>query len=101
METLSQPKYILARSSLGIYTAQLVVNLLWAPLFFGRRNPRASLLDLGVLGGLVGGMVWMFGEVDEVAGLLTLPYLCWIGFAGYLNYHIVKLNPGDGVEPKK
>ena len=101
METLSEPRYLLARSALGIYTAQLGVNLLWTPLFFGRRNPRASLLDIGILGGLVAGMTLMFGEVDRVAGLLCLPYLAWIGFASYLNYSIVKLNPDDGVDKPK
>jgi|SRR5947207_6579154 len=101
METISEPRYLLARSALGIYTAQLGVNLLWTPLFFGRRNPRASLLDIGILGGLVAGMTWMFGEVDRVAGLLCLPYLAWIGFASYLNYSIVKLNPDDGVDKPK
>lgn len=101
METLSEPRYLLARSALGIYTAQLAVNLLWTPLFFGRRNPRASLLDIGVLGGLVMGMTWIFWEVDRTAGLLCLPYLAWIGFASYLNYSIVKLNPGEGVDKTK
>ena len=101
METLEEPRYLLARSALGIYAAQLCVNLLWTPLFFGRRNPRASLLDIGVLGGLVAGMTWMFVEVDVTAGLLCLPYLAWLGFASYLNYSIVELNPGDGVDKTK
>ena len=101
IETLSEPRYLLARSALGIYVAQLSVNLLWTPLFFGQRNPRASLLDIGVLWGLVASMTWMFGEVDQTAGLLCLPYLAWLGFASYLNYSIVKLNPDDGIDKTK
>jgi translocator protein len=101
METLSEPKYLVARSALGIYAAQLGVNLLWTPLFFGTRNPRAGLLDIGLLGGLVASMSWLFTEVDEVAGWLCVPYLAWVGFASYLNYSIVKLNPGDGVDKTK
>jgi translocator protein len=93
METLSQPKYLLARAALGIYVVQLGVNALWTPLFFGKRNPRAALLDIGLLGGLVGSMTWLFGLVDEVAGAVCVPYVCWVGFATYLNYEIVKLNP--------
>ena len=100
-ETLSEPTYLLARHALGIYAVQLGVNLTWMPLFFGTRNPRGGLLNLGVLAGLTGAMAWAFWRVDEVAGTLCLPYLCWVGFATYLNYQIVKLNPGDGVEPKK
>ena len=98
METLSQPKYLLARAALGIYTVQLGVNTLWMPLFFGKRDPRAALLDIGILGGLVGSMTWLFGLVDEVAGGLCLPYMCWVGFVSFLNYSIVKMNPGDGTD---
>ena len=101
IETLSEPRYLLARSALGIYTAHLVVNLLWTPLFFRWRHPTASLLDIGILGGLVVAMTWMFGEVDRTAGLLCLPYLAWLGFASYLNYSIVKLNPGNEVDKTK
>jgi len=100
-ETLSEPTYLLARHALGIYAVQLGVNFAWTPLFFGARNTRGGLLDLGMLVGLVAAMGWGFWRVDEVAGWLCLPYMCWIGFATYLNYQIVKLNPGDGVEPKK
>jgi translocator protein len=96
METLSEPHHVLARAALGVYLGQLGVNLLWTPIFFGKRNPRLALLNIGVLGGLVGVMTGLFWSVDRVSGLLCLPYLAWIGYAGYLNYSIVKLNPGDG-----
>jgi len=98
METLSEPKHLVARAALGVYAAQLGVNLLWTPLFFGQRNPRAALLNIGVLGGLVTAMTWLFSRVDETAGWLCVPYIAWVGFATYLNYSIVKLNPGDGVD---
>ena len=101
METLSEPRHLLARGALGVYALQLGVNLVWTPLFFGRRNPQAGLLDIGALTGLVAGMTWLFWGVDEVAGMLCLPYLCWVGFASYLNYSIVKMNPGEGVDLKK
>ena len=55
-------------------------------------------MNIGVLGGLVTAMTWVFGQVDGVAGALCLPYLAWVGFASYLNYSIVKLNPGDEVD---
>ena len=101
VETLSEPRFLLARSALGIYATQLGVNLLWPSLFFGIRNPKAGLLDIGVLGGLAFGMTWMFGEVDTTAGLLCLPYLAWVGFAAFLNYEIVDMNPNEGGESAK
>ena len=100
METLHEPSYILARHAIGIYAAQLFANLLWTPLFFGKRNPRAGLLNIGVLGGLLMGMTWLFCGVDMVAGWLCVPYLCWVGFATYLNFEIVRLNP-DSVDKTK
>ena len=56
------------------------------------------LAAIGVLGGLVASMTWVFSQVDGVAGSLCLPYLAWVGFASYLNYSIVKLNAQDGVD---
>ena len=101
METLRYPTYLLARQALGIYVLQLGVNLAWTPLFFGKRDPKAGLLDIGILTGLVTSMTLLFAESDEVAGWLSVPYLCWVGFATYLNYSIVKLNPGVGVDKLK
>jgi translocator protein len=98
VETLRQPQYLVAKQALGIYSLQLGVNLLWTPLFFGQRNPRASLLDIGMLVGLVGSMTLLFAESDALAGWLCVPYLGWVGFATYLNYSILELNPGDGVK---
>jgi benzodiazapine receptor len=92
-ETLSEPQYVLARAGLGIYAVQVGVNLLWTPTFFGARDMAGGLFDIGGLLGLVGGMTLLFFEVDYIAGCLCLPYLAWIGFASYLNYSLLKLNP--------
>lgn len=98
VETLREPVYVLASHAVGVYAAQLGVNLGWMPLFFAGRNPQAALLDIGILGGMVVVMTWLFAGVDRMAGLLCVPYMCWICFATYLNYSIVKLNPQEGVD---
>ena len=98
LETLYERRYLLARAALGLYVDQLAVNLLWTPLFFGARNPVAALLDIGILAGLAGGMTWLFAGVDSTATWLCLPYLAWLGYATYLNYSIVRLNPQGGVD---
>jgi benzodiazapine receptor len=100
METLHEPTFLLARAALGVYTAQLAVNIAWTPLFFGRRNPALGLVDIGVLGGLVGAMTGMFFGVSERAGWFVAPYLVWIGFATYQNYGISVLNPDEGPKTK-
>ena len=33
-----------------------------------------------------------FREIDRTAGVLLLPYLLWVGFAGYLNFGVWLLN---------
>jgi len=95
METVYQPTFLLARGALGLYAMQLAVNLGWTPLFFQARRPVAALVNIGGLAGLLMGMTWLFWEVSVEAGAWVMPYLCWIGFAAYINYAIVVLNPGD------
>jgi translocator protein len=41
-----------------------------------------------------------FYSIDKLAGLLFLPYLAWLSFASYLNYHYYKLNYA-AIEDKK
>ena len=39
------------------------------------------------------GMTLVFYRIRPAAGLLQIPYLIWVAFAGYLNYAIWQLNP--------
>ena len=48
---------------LGLYIAQLAVNLMWPVLFF------------------------------ILAGWLLVPYLLWVTFAGVLNFAVARMNP--------
>lgn len=93
LETLREPNHILARYALGLYVDQLVLNLAWTPLFFRARKPRLALTCISALFGVTASMVWTFWGVDRKAFALSLPYLGWLGYAMYLNYQIVKLNP--------
>jgi translocator protein len=93
VETLREPTHILARYALGLYVDQLVLNLAWTPLFFGARRPRLALTCVSALFGVTASMVWCFWGIDRKAFALCLPYLGWLGYAWYLNYQIVKLNP--------
>jgi benzodiazapine receptor len=81
------------------FVLQLMVNLAWAPVFFGQHEITLSLyvglaLDLAVLVTVV-----VFWQVRRAAALLLLPYLGWIVFATVLNYEVLRLNPeADGAE---
>ncbi|BAI97405.1 sensory protein TspO [Sphingobium sp. TA15] len=75
------------------FVAQLILNLLWSPLFFRAHQVDQALALIVVLFVLVAVTTALFWRVRRVAGLLLLPYLCWLAFASYLNYEIGRLNP--------
>jgi tryptophan-rich sensory protein len=79
--------------ALRIWAAQLGLNGVWSPLFFGRHRPRAALVDLVALLGSVAAYIRVASRVDRVAAALFAPYLGWLGFAGVLNASIVRRNP--------
>ncbi|MDQ0679970.1 benzodiazapine receptor [Arthrobacter pascens] len=76
---------------LKLYWAQLLLNLAWTPLFFGLYPILGSLalwLGLAVILALIVALsftVMDFGPISTPAGILLLPYLSWVIFAGTLN----------------
>jgi len=79
------------RAALTAYGIQLVLNLLWTPVFFGLYPVfGAPALWVGfviivALAIAVAATVLRFGPISRAAGLLMLPYLTWIVFASSLN----------------
>lgn len=78
--------------ALGIFHAQLALNALWSPLFFGLQSPVLGLIDILLLINLVALTILVFRRVRPLAAVLLLPYLGWIMYAAYLNAGIVALN---------
>lgn len=76
----------------SIYFAQLIVNLLWPILFFVFKWRLFAFIWILLLISLVINMIIKFYQKDRVAGLLQIPYLIWLVFAGYLNLFIYFLN---------
>ncbi len=79
-----------------LFAVQMAVNLAWTPVFFGMHQVQTALILLGVLGVLVIATIVLFGRIRLGAGVLLLPYLAWVGYAGFLLYQIDQLNPGAG-----
>ncbi|BCS21546.1 TspO/MBR family protein [Aspergillus puulaauensis] len=75
-----------------LYTAQLVLNHLWMPLFFGLRKPALAAADILLLGGSVAALMRDWWESDRVAFWLFVPYAGWLGYATYLNFGVGMLN---------
>ncbi len=78
--------------SLAIYALQLLLNAGWSALFFGLRSPGLALLEIGILWLAILATSVTFWKVSKLAGVLMVPYLIWVGFAGVLNALIWKMN---------
>jgi tryptophan-rich sensory protein len=84
--------FAVQRRPLGLFLAQLALNALWTPLFFGLRQPGVAfaeiiLLWLGILATLLA-----FRSVSRTATWLLVPYLAWVSFATALNGTLWMLN---------
>ena len=88
----SEPSAGRARA-LGLWGVQQALNAAWSPLFFGRRRPRAALVDIGLLWGAIGAYLLSARKVDRLAATLVTPYLGWVTFAAFLNEEVVRKNP--------
>lgn len=71
---------------------QLVLNLIWTPVFFGLHRPDLAMAALIALWATLVPTVQSFWQEDRTAGRLLIPYLVWTGFAGLLNAAIWSLN---------
>ena len=76
----------------GVYFLQLIVNYLWSIIFFNFNAYLFAFFWLILLLVLVIIMTWQFYKVDKLAGLLQIPYILWLAFAGYLNIMVYLLN---------
>ncbi len=80
-------------AALGLYLLQLVFNGLWSWIFFGLHRIGLALADLLVLWVLIVVTTLFFWRVSRSAGILMLPYVAWVAFAGLLNHALWVLNP--------
>ena len=79
--------------AIGLFAAQLIVNLLWSPIFFGMHQVSFAFFWILVMIGLAVATTVVFARVRRIAAWLMLPYLAWIGFAAILNFEVDRLNP--------
>lgn len=79
-------------TALSIYAFQLTFNAIWSIFFFGFGTYLLSFIWLVLLWILILMMIVSFFRIKPIAGLLQIPYLLWVTFAGYLNFAIWQLN---------
>lgn len=80
------------RSALIAFGAQLVLNALWTPVFFGAQALGAALLVIVVLWLAIVLTILHFWRVQRLAAMLLVPYLAWVSFASVLNAALLRIN---------
>lgn len=75
-----------------VYALQLFFNFFWSILFFNFQAYGIAFFWLIGLWLLILLMIVRFYSIDTLAGLLQIPYLLWVTFAGYLNFGVWMLN---------
>ncbi len=95
MYTVSERKDVeptVLRAAKVLWGVQLVLNLMWSYLFFGRRSPLAGLVEIVMLWVAIVATIVAFAKVSRSAALLMVPYLLWVSFASFLTFEIWRRN---------
>lgn len=84
---------------LGLYGAQMLLNLIWQPIMFKLHRPDIALGDsVAVLGVAAAATVMMTIEAGKTASKVAVatmmaPYVAWLSFATALTYRVWRDNP--------
>lgn len=82
----------LHNTAMALYAIQLALNFAWVPIFFALHWIETAFFEILILFAFVAAAAIAFWRRQPMAGLLLVPYLCWVGFAAALNGAIWKLN---------
>jgi translocator protein len=79
------------------WIVHLLLNVSWAPVFFGWKRLRLGLvINYGLLATLCGCILPPFAALDVASATLLIPYVAWLLFATALNQAICQRNPVTG-----
>jgi len=79
-------------SALFWFGIQLFLNMLWSILFFGLKSPFFAFVGIIFLWVAIFLTLIKSFKVSRLAGVLLVPYICWVSFAAVLNFSIWNLN---------
>jgi len=80
------------RKALILFYIQLTLNFIWTRVFFSTHQLLAALIIIILLWIAIVITTIRFWPLNRLAGILMLPYLAWVTFAGLLNYELFHLN---------
>lgn len=79
--------------AIALFAVQLVINLIWSPLFFGAHQVFASLIVIVAMFVAALATTLVFGRIRTAAAWLMVPYLVWLVCATILTFQVHRLNP--------
>lgn len=77
---------------LALWAAQIALNTLWTPVFFGAHKLLVGMVIITLLWLVVAAMLVMALRLDVITGLMLFPYLVWLCVAAALNFSILRNN---------
>lgn len=80
------------KSAVNLFIAQLTLNFIWSPAFFGLKSPLLGLIVITFLWCFIVMTMKKFYPLSKVSFYLLVPYLFWVSFAAILNASIFLLN---------
>ncbi len=80
------------RRPLLLFLAQLALNALWTPLFFGLHRLGLAFAEIVLLWLMIAATLAAFRSANRAAMWLLVPYLAWVSFAAVLNLALWRLN---------
>lgn len=75
-----------------LFAVQMVLNLVWVPLFFGSGMMEAAMVDLVLMWVVTLAMILIANRNARYASYLLVVYIIWLTFAAYLNAGALLLN---------
>ncbi|MBR1383129.1 MAG: tryptophan-rich sensory protein [Ruminococcus sp.] len=76
----------------AFYTAQLVINFLWSPVFFGLKSLTGGVILAVMLLILSVYTAILFFRINKISLYLFMPYVIWNTYALYLSIGFYVLN---------
>ena len=82
----------LKRKAILLFIVQMLLNFLWSFIFFNQHQIGLAFAEIVLLGLFILLTIFAFAGINKVAAWLLVPYICWVSFAGILNFTIWQLN---------
>ncbi|MBT2339973.1 MULTISPECIES: tryptophan-rich sensory protein TspO [Pseudomonas] len=81
-----------SQAVIALWAAQIALNTLWTPVFFGAHQMFAGMVIITLLWLVVAALVVLSLRLDVITGLILFPYLAWLCVAAALNFSIWRNN---------